>query len=276
MTKHSNASSVILGIMPAVGLAIAWQFAASNSEFVRFFFSSPIGVMEAFVAGVQSGKLLIDFGYTLLPTLIGFAIGVTLGTAVGSAILSSDRISLIAEWNVLVLGSVPIFAIAPMTLVWFGIGMEMKIALAVLSTFFVALAHAYRGGRAVPSELKAQFVVNGASKRDILTKLTLPISLDWVFASLRLNANFALLGVFVGEYMASERGLGRAMLQAGSLYQVSDVLACALAMIILTVAMDRAVSAIESYRHKIIQSFSVHSILRRRLSTNQGEVKWPL
>jgi NitT/TauT family transport system permease protein len=164
------------------------------------------------------------------------------------------------------LGSIPIFAIAPMMLVWFGIGIEMKIAMAVLSTIFVALSHAYRGGRSVPPEMRLLFELNRADERATFRKLVFPLSLDWVFASLRLNANLALLGVFVGEYMASERGLGHAMLQAGSLYRVANVLAAALAMIILVVLIDRSVGAVERRRHRLIQWFAVD----HRLSHTQS------
>src|SRR4029077_17491552 len=118
----------------------------------------------------------------------------------------------------------------------------MKVAMAVLATFFVALSHAYRGGRAVPPEFSRLFQSNGANRSDMFWKLTLPSALDWVFASLRLNANLALLGVFIGEYMASERGLAHAMLRASGLYQVPIVLAYALAMMVLVLAIDQLVA----------------------------------
>jgi NitT/TauT family transport system permease protein len=240
-----------------VVIVVVWEIAGRNSPTAQFFFSSPSRIVTTFIAKVSSGELVIDFFYTLIPTIVGFSIGVTLGTILGFLLLASGRAAMIAEWNVLILGSVPIFAIAPMMLVWFGIGMKMKIAMAILSTVFVALSHAYRGGQSVPHELRRLFEVNEAEDRQIFRKLVLPMSLDWVFASLRLNANLALLGVFVGEYMASERGLGHAMLQAGGLYQVSDVLAAALAMIILVVAIDRGVAILERKRYYLIQWFAV-------------------
>jgi len=248
---------VALGVLPAVVLLVIWEIAGQHWRFVQFFFSTPSQVATTFLAGLTSGILVLDFLYTLVPTLIGFVLGVGIGTMLGFLILRLGRLVVAAEWNVLILGSIPIFAIAPMMLVWFGIGLEMKIAMAFLSTVFVALSHAYRGGRSVPRELRLLFEVNRASQHSVFRKLIFPMSLDWVFASLRLNANLALLGVFVGEYMASERGLGHAMLQAGSLYRVANVLAAALAMIILVVFLDQSVGAIEKRRHRLIQWFAV-------------------
>jgi NitT/TauT family transport system permease protein len=244
-------------------LCVLWQLAGASSDSARFFFSTPLEVLLVFSRGVMSGNLLIDFAYTAFPTVVGFALGVTAGSAVGFALVTSRSVAEAAEWNVLVLGSIPIFAIAPMMIVWFGIGMGMKVAMAVFSTFFVAISQAYRGGRSVSGDLRRLFALNCADEATTLRKLVLPMSLDWVFGSLRLNANLALLGVFVSEYMASERGLGHAMLQAGSLYRVADVLAAALAMMILVVLFDQAVAAVERRRFGFIQWFAVDADLFR-------------
>ena len=269
-TGPSAYERVAVGILPGMALLIVWEIAGQHWQFVRFFFSTPSQVAATFFAGIASGVLIWDFLYTLLPTLIGFVIGVGVGTLLGFLILRLGKVAVAAEWNVLILGSIPIFAIAPMMLVWFGIGIEMKVAMAVLSTVFVALSHAYRGGRSVPRELRLLFEVNRADEQAVFRKLIFPMSLDWVFASLRLNANLALLGVFVGEYMASERGLGHAMLQAGSLYRVPNVLAAALAMIILVVLLDRSVGAIEQRRHRLIQWFAVDHRLSHTHSTQSS------
>jgi NitT/TauT family transport system permease protein len=264
----SRSVTIVLGLLPALCILAVWEFVGRHFQFVQFFFSTPSHVLMTFVTGVSSGALIVDFIYTLIPMIVGFIIGVTLGTLLGFLILVSGRIAVIAEWNVLLLGSIPIFAIAPMMLVWFGIGIEMKIAMAVLSTVFVSLSHAYRGGRSAPQEFRNLFLLNDADDSAVFRKLVFPMSLDWVFASLRLNANLALLGVFVGEYMASEHGLGHAMLQAGGLYRVSDVLAAALAMIILVVIIDRSVAALEQRRHRLIQWFAVDRRLSRVQNTH--------
>lgn len=256
----------ILSLLPGVVLILLWQWAGERSSATRFFFSTPADLLNAFAAGLLSGRLVLDFYYTFVPTVVGFIVGVSAGSILGFLLLASPVLARGAEWNVLILGSIPIFAIAPMMIVWFGIGIEMKVAMAILSTFFVALSQAFRGGRSVPADLRQMFVSNGASKTAIFRKLVFPMSLDWVFASLRLNANLALLGVFVGEYMASEHGLGHSMLRAGALYRVSEVLAAALAMIILVVLLDQSVAALERKRHSLIQWLAVDPRLLREPS----------
>ena len=242
---------------PVVLLLSVWQIAAMRSSSVNFFFSSPIDVITRFWFLVKSGKLIVDSGYTLFPLLTGLAIGVTFGTLLGFALHLSPRFAQAVGWNIVILGSVPIFAVAPMMIVWFGIGLRMKIAMAVLSTFFVAAAQAYRGGQAVPPELKAFFKLSGANDWITLRKLIFPNALDWVLASLHLNANLALLGVFIGEFIAAERGLARSMLNAGSLYDIGDVLAYALAMMIIVIGLELVIHWAERNRYRVIQWISV-------------------
>lgn len=258
----TNAKAYAIGAGILVALLSLWEVASNHSSRVEFFFSSPRLIGLAFVAAVRSGAMITDFLYTSLPTIVGLSVGVTLGCTVGFLLLRLDRFAKLADWYVVVLGSIPIFAIAPMMVVWFGVGLEMKVAIAILSTFFVSLSHAYRGGRTAPTELQQLFAINGGTNRDVFRKLILPFSLDWVFASLRLNANLAVLGVFIGEFMASEHGLAHAMLKASGLYQTSVVLAYALAMMLLVIGMDRGVLLLEAKRHYLIQLFAVNPALR--------------
>jgi NitT/TauT family transport system permease protein len=262
--KTLNLTALLIGLVPVAAVGVLWQWAGARSPSAHFFFSSPSDVIVAFVTGVRSGSLVLDFLYTSFPTVVGFAVGVTCGTLAGFLILASRTVAVALEWHVLILGSIPIFAIAPMMIVWFGIGLNMKIAMAILSTFFVALSQSFRGGRSIPVELRQLCISNGAGEVTLFRTLVLPMSLDWVFASLRLNASLALLGVFVGEYMASERGLGHSMLQAGALYRVSDVLACALGMILLVVILDRSLAALERRRYRLIQWFAVDARVLRQ------------
>src|SRR5262249_55660153 len=96
----------------------------------------------------------------------------------------------------------------------------------------------------------------------VLRKLVVPMSLDWVFSSLRLNGNLALLGAFVGEYMSSDSGLGHRMLKEGGLYHANEVLAAAIAMMLLVVGVDLTVSWLERRRMSLIQRLAVDKRIR--------------
>ena len=168
---------------------------------------------------------------TGIEALAGFLIGVTIGSCIGFSLLYFPKLAAISRLYVLALGAIPVFAFAPMMIVWFGVGLKMKIAMATFSTILVALSQAYDGGKNVNPELKRLFELNNSSNRQIFQKLVLPSSIDWVLASLRLNIGLALLGAFIGEFIASERGLGHIMLKAGGLYDIPYVLAAGVCII---------------------------------------------
>ena len=100
----------------------------------------------------------------------------------------------------------------------------------------------------------------------MFVKLILPSSLNWVFASLKLNIGFSLLGAFIGEFIASEEGLGNEILNAGGVYDFPRVLAATICIILLAFALNTLVSLVESFRYILIERITVPSVLRTSLS----------
>jgi NitT/TauT family transport system permease protein len=255
---------IVPRFLPLGVLLLIWEYLSDTNQSTKFFFSSPSEVIKVFVEETLNGRFPLDLAYTLIPTVIGFLIGVGLGTASGLLLGISGRSSLGVKSYVNLVGNIPIFAIAPMMIVWFGIGLPMKIALATFSTFFVALAQAYNGCRSItPRQLADLYSLTGSSMA-VMRYLLLPGALVWIFSGMRITTNLALLGTFVGEFMASERGLGRVMLSAGSLYNVALVLAAAFWMIILVLALNGLVFAAERARLRIIEFVSVDRRLWRQ------------
>jgi NitT/TauT family transport system permease protein len=253
----------LLAVVPLAIFLILWQIAAWRSNDISFFFGSPIRAFEALQANIMNGILLLDLYYTAFETIIGFLAGVILGSSIGFTLLYFPRISEVSRMYVIALGAIPIFALAPMMIVWFGVGIEMKIAMAFFSTVFISLTQAYNGGSNVDKALLELFKLNNASRRMTFQKLVLPSSMDWVFASLRLNIGLAMLGAFIGEFMSSEVGLGYRMLRAGGLYDVPLVLAAVVMMIIMAITLNYCVRYIEKRRIKVIQILTVQSLLRK-------------
>ena len=249
-------------LLPLLLLLVVWQYWADGSPKTRFLFGSPRLVFHAFISNIANGELIINTYVTGLEALTGFLLGVLIGSSIGFGLLYSDLLATAFKPYVLALGSVPVFAVAPMLIVWFGVGFQMKVAMAFFSTVLVALSQAYEGGKSVDSDLKVLFLMNGSSKRAMFWKLVLPSSMSWVLASLKLNIGLALLGAFIGEFIASENGLGHAILRAGGIYDVPYVLAGAICIIVLAFALNFLVSIIEKHRRKIVELFTVPSNIR--------------
>jgi NitT/TauT family transport system permease protein len=254
--------NTVLGLIPLILFLVAWQLWCQDSHHRIFLFATPELVLRSLAAGLMDGTLIHHTLVTGGEALTGFALGVTLGSVTGFLLLYVRRVSAIAQPYVFALGATPIFAIAPMMIVWFGIGFKMKVAMAFFSTLFVALAQAYRGGRSVDGDLVKLFVAYAASNWQTFWKLVFPSSLDWVFASLRMTVNLALLGAFIGEFIAAESGLGYAIVKAGGTYDVPRVLAGVVCIIALASAFNGAVMLLERYRHRIVSALTVPGALR--------------
>ncbi len=123
---------------------------------------------------------------------------------------------------VIALGSIPIIALAPIIIIWFGTGLISKVAMSTLSVVIVALVTSYKGAVGVDTDQINLMRTLGASKFQIFRKLVVPASLIDIFAGLKLTVGFALIGAIVGEFMSSSDGLGHAIFKAGSLYIIPE------------------------------------------------------
>lgn len=253
----SRLRPLTLWAAPLALLLGAWEFAGRQRPQVAFFFSYPTAVLADLVSGVRSGELVVEALYTLAPAAAGLMLGAVLGGGAGFSLVASPRASRQLQPLVAGLGAFPVFAIAPMTLVWFGLGMTAKIFLAFLSCVFVFLQAAYNGGQSVPTRITEHMTVHGFTAADQFVKVRLPFAIEWLTASFKTGANLALLGVFVGEFVASEHGLARVMLNAGALYNVKRVLAAAILFTLLAMGFMALADLLHTQRGRILRWISV-------------------
>jgi NitT/TauT family transport system permease protein len=236
---------VIRNITPGIILLLLWQFYVGHDARLRFLFSSPSLVLEKLIFDIKNSGLLWDVWITGEETVLGFLLGCFIGTLLGLILWSSTSAANIARPYIVIIGSIPIFAIAPMTIIWFGTDLFQKVMIAALSTVVVALAQAYEGAKNVDPDLLALMKTFGATRLQIYRKVIVPATLVWVIASLRLNIGFALLGAFIGEFISSERGLGHYILKGSGLYDVSQILAGIVCLGALSLFMSMSVGLLE-------------------------------
>jgi NitT/TauT family transport system permease protein len=146
---------------------------------------------------------------------------------------------------IIALGSIPIIALAPIVIIWFGTDLASKVAMATLSVVVVALVTSYKGAMSVDPDQINLMRTLGAAKRHIFAKLVVPSSLGDIFAGLRMTVGFALVGAIIGEFMSSREGLGHAIFKAGSLYIIPKVFAALVATIGLALVLSAVVSRVE-------------------------------
>jgi len=263
MSSAPQPRAILLGISSIICAMLAlWELLGRANRSIAFFFSYPSAVASDLATGLLTDGLWYDALVTLFPAALGLITGALAGGAAGLAIIARPALARAVEPVIAALGAFPVFAIAPMTLIWFGLDLQPKIFLAFLSCVFVFLAAAYRGGLSVPPAILDHLAVHGFTARDELLKVRLPYALDWLFAAGRTGANLALLGVFIGEFVASQNGLARVMLNAGALYNVKRVLASAILFTILALLLMGAVNLLYRHRLRILRRVSVPSSSR--------------
>ncbi|KLU21250.1 ABC transporter permease [Caballeronia mineralivorans PML1(12)] len=224
-----------------------WQYATSKQALNAFLFGSPSEIWGFLVKMQEDGSLVHDAGVTGMETLLGFLLGNVIGTVLGLLLWYSRFVSKVVHPFVVALGSIPVVALAPLVIIWFGTGLASKLAMSTLSVVVVALVIAYKGATGVDDDQINLMRTLGAAKRQVFTKLVIPASLRDIFAGLKLTVGFALIGAILGEFMSSADGLGHAIFKAGSLYIIPKVFAGVVVTIVLALFLSFLVGRLERF-----------------------------
>lgn len=236
---------LLIQLVPLAIVLVAWELAARASQRFGFLFGSPTHVGETFMTDLTTGSLRGDFAVTLSEAALGLLIGSIIGSAVGLLLWLSPALAGVARPYIAAIASIPAFAIAPMTIFWFGTGWSSKVALSSLATVFVAVVQAYEGARRSDSDLIAVVGAFGGTRWQAFRFVVMPGTVAWVVVSCRLNVGFAILGAFVGEVIVSSRGLGHYIMRASGLYDVPRVLVGVVGLMVMSGMLLVAVRVLE-------------------------------
>ncbi|MEV6838050.1 ABC transporter permease [Streptomyces sp. NPDC051133] len=227
-----NAARVLL-LVAVLGL---WEGLSRAKIIDPFNFSMPSKIWDQIWTWVMHGTALGSLGeqiwYTLYEALLGWVLGVVAGVLLGIAL---GRIRLLAEVlgpYIKVLNSIPRIVLAPIFLIWFGLGPISKVASAVVLVFFPVFFNAFQGAREVDRNLVANARILGASDRRVTLQVVIPSATSWIFTSLHVSFGFALIGAIVGEYIGATKGIGLLVSQSQNTFNPAGVYA---AMVILAV-----------------------------------------
>ncbi len=226
-------------------LIILWEAGSRAGAIDPFFFSRPTEIWETAVIKWQSGQLWRDICYTGTSTLLGFVLGTVIGSAVGLLFWFSRPVAQVAEPWLIVLNALPKLALAPVLVIWFGIGFTSKVVLAFLMTVVVSAMSAYGGVQSVDPALETLMISLGAKRRQIFLRLVVPSATPSIITGLRVNIALAMAGSIVGEFIASDRGLGRMIVYAGTIFDLKLVWVGVVVLSIVSVLMYAGVVLLE-------------------------------
>ena len=228
-----------------VGLIALWEVGARLGWLDAFYFSSPSEVVRTAVTKWRTGDLWRDIAYTSTSTLLGFVLGTVIGSLVGLLFWFGRKTAMIAEPWLVVLNALPKLALAPVLVILFGIGFSSKVVLAFLMTVVTAAIAAWSGAKAVDPALSTLLFSLGARRGQVFLHLVVPSSMPWIISGLRVNIALSMAGAIVGEFIASDRGLGRMIVYAGTVFDLKLVWVGVVVLSILSVLMYLAVVLLE-------------------------------
>jgi NitT/TauT family transport system permease protein len=236
-----------------VGAVALWEIGARAGWIDAFFWSQPSAIANTMGIFFTTGDAWTDIGFTFRSTIFGFLLGTTAGSLLGLSFWWSRNYAAIVQPYIICLESIPKLALAPLIVLVFGIGLVSKVAVATALTLVVSTLTAYAGVKALDPDGEKLFYSLGASRMQVFRKLVVPFCLPWIISVLRVNIGLALTGAIVGEFIASQHGLGRAILYAGQTYDIALVWVAVLVLSTLAVVMYASVSWLESVLRKGVQ-----------------------
>lgn len=223
-----------------VVLILVWQAAVVLMHIQPLVLPAPTAVLQALLDA--PGWFLIEGLYTLGTTLAGFAIAVVVGISLAVLIVEVRFFESTVYSLITALNSVPKVAIAPLFVIWLGVGAAPKIAIAFLIAFFAIVIDTVLGLRSVQPEMLDLARSMRASRVGIFWRIRLPCALPSMFAGMKVGISLALVGAIVGEFVATDHGLGYIILTAQGTFETPQIFAAtallAVAGIVLFWAMD--------------------------------------
>lgn len=237
-------SLTILLLLLALGLLL-WERFSLSGRIDPLFYSRPSLIWRELCHMLQSGLLWKHASVTLQEAALGLLYGCLLGSAMGILLGLTRRTAPFLLPILTGLNSIPKLALAPLLILWFGIGLQSKVLMASLMVFFIFSFNLYAAYRSVDADLVHTLRLLGANRLQIIRHVVWPSCLPWFLASLRTALGLSLSGAIVGELIGASRGLGWLMSDAASRYELGRVLACVFVIVLFMMCLDALLRLLE-------------------------------
>jgi NitT/TauT family transport system permease protein len=237
---------IVLRLLVGAGFLALWHYASGN-WIDTLLISSPEAVGGRLWRWTLDGTLWENLSVTLEATAFGFLIGCGVGFLLG---LLFGRFRMLAEVfdpYITAIYSIPKIALAPLFIIWFGIGIESKIAVSAAIVFFVIFLNTYTGVREVNPLYVNTTRIMGGGEFSVLRYVIIPSAASWVITGLKVSVPYALVGTVIGEFMSSNSGIGFLINQATGLFNTASVYAGIIVLAVVGAIINTALKYLEAY-----------------------------
>ncbi|HJU62203.1 MAG TPA: ABC transporter permease [Candidatus Binatia bacterium] len=234
----------ILRVVIIGGFLLLWEV-ASGRWIEPFLISSPSRIFSSMVTGFYSGDLLQHTWVTFQEIAIGFPLGAFTGIALGYWFGRSRLLAEIFEPIIIALNGIPRTAVAPLFIVWLGIGIWSKVGVVFLLTFFLNFFNTYTGMRQMDQEYVDLAKLMGVKGWKLTFKVIFPAISPYVFTGIRTSIPFAVIGAIVGEFIAATEGVGFFIRLSAGIFKTADVFVGIIVLMIMVIVMDKIAEMVE-------------------------------
>jgi ABC-type nitrate/sulfonate/bicarbonate transport system permease component len=241
--KLSKASDVLLPSAFALFLLIIWTVVSNLKHNLLWIFPTPLSILKVFYT--HTNLLLSHAAATLMETLTGLILSILLGILTAICMDRWKFFQKTVHPFIIVTQTIPIIALAPLFILWFGYGITAKIFIVTLVCFFPITVNLYDGLQQVSVEYQRLFRAMNASQWQIFRLLKAPSALPSFFTGLKLAVSYSVMAAIIGEWLGGEKGLGIYMTRATKSYQTAQVFAIILIISVFSLLLYGLVVLIE-------------------------------
>ncbi len=241
---------IAMQILVAFTLVGIWYVGSSvpifgTYFFFFFFFSTPQDVFWRIVKMFSGTTIWRHIGITLTETMLAFVIGSIAGVVFGFWFARKPLVAAVFDPYLKMANALPRVVLAPIFMLWLGLGIWSKVALGVTLVFFIVFFNVYQGVKEVSPVVLANARMLGLNERQLFRHVYWPSALSWMFSSLHTSVGFALVGAVVGEYLGAAAGLGYLIHEAEGVFDVTGVFAGMAILAAFVLVVDAVVTQIE-------------------------------
>jgi len=242
---HEKRKVVAIQIGVLILAILLWELLIRLGVVRELIIGQPSKVVSFLVSMTLDGSLLQHSWITIVETVVGFVLGFILGGVLGLLLWWSKTVERVLDPLMVALNSLPKIALTPIFLLWFGIGISMKLALSFSTVFLVTFLTAAASLTGTDKELMQLTAALGGSRWQVFRYVVVPSSLPWLISAMKLSIGFGLTGAVVGEFVAANKGIGFLLLYGAQIYEMSLVWAGVVVLLVVAMLMYASVALIE-------------------------------
>lgn len=228
-----------------ITILLLWELLSKWGVINKFLFSSPSAIYKLLTVYLKNGELFQHIGISLLETMLGLIIGTFFGLLIAVILWWNKTIARICDPFLVVLNALPKTALAPIMIIWAGTGLKGITTVAVSISLIITIISAYNYFNQIEEEKIKMLRSFGATKRQILHKLVLPSNFPNIINIIKINIGMSWIGVIVGEFIVSRKGLGFLITYGSQIFRLDLVMMGVFILAIIAYLMSEAVNLIE-------------------------------